>query len=809
MKLYSSSLIAVALSAPLILGQCDTGVERAEQHYQTGVELAEAGDIDRALVEFRNVFRLDGHHRDARATYAKLVRERGSLREAYGQYLRLVEQYPEDLEGRIALGEMALESGNWEEVERHVSVAREIAPDDPLVQALVASMDYRKALVEQDPERRAEAAEFAQASLEEAETSDSARIITRRIVINELLTSDDPQAALPEIERALEQDPDSLEYNELKLRLLIAREDITAATAHFEEMYERFPNNEALRQNLIQWYLAQGELVLAENFLRRLAEESDGPDAAVTVVQFLYQTQGIDAAMAELERRIVSGQHMETFRAARAVLNVEQGNVEEGTRELEAIVEGATPSPRINDIRVILARLYERGGNIVGAQAQVASILNADPSHVEALKMQASWQIAADRPADAITNLRRALDQAPRDVGALTLLAQAHERMGDRELMGDRLALAMEASGQAPAETLRYARFLISEDRLTTARAALANSVRLHPQNIDLVHLLGQVHIELEEWERADAIIQNLQQSGSDIGRAAANDLQNRLLVAQGRTDDSIAFLQELIQNGEADVRTAALIVQGHLNAGRVDEAESYLEEQLATNPEHPALRFLRAGLSAARGDHDTARDQFSALVEEYPTDEAPIRALYQLELQTRNPEAAAAVLEAGLEANPNSAFLNWLRAGNLERAGDYEGAIEIYDRLYEMNRENLVIVNNLASLITTHRDDEESLARAYAIAQRLRGLNTPEFQDTYGWIAYRRGQYAEALTHLEPAAASLSNNALVQYHLGMTYLALERPEEARATLERALELAGESDLSQFERAREALAGLE
>lgn len=161
------------------------------------------------------------------------------------------------------------------------------------------------------------------------------------------------------------------------------------------------------------------------------------------------------------------------------------------------------------------------------------------------------------------------------------------------------------------------------------------------------------------------------------------------------------------------------------------------------------------------------------------------------------------------MEANPNSAFLNWLRAGNLERAGDYEGAIEIYDRLYEMNRENLVIVNNLASLITTHRDDEESLARAYAIAQRLRGLNTPEFQDTYGWIAYRRGQYAEALTHLEPAAASLSNNALVQYHLGMTYLALERPEEARATLERALELAGESDLSQFERAREALAGLE
>jgi Flp pilus assembly protein TadD len=118
------------------------------------------------------------------------------------------------------------------------------------------------------------------------------------------------------------------------------------------------------------------------------------------------------------------------------------------------------------------------------------------------------------------------------------------------------------------------------------------------------------------------------------------------------------------------------------------------------------------------------------------------------------------------------------------------------------------VIANNLASLITTHRDDDESLARAHAVAQRLRGLEVPQFQDTYGWIAYRRGQYAEAISHLEPAAAALSDNALVHYHLGMTYAAMERLEEARTTLERALELAGDSDLPQFRTAREVLAGL-
>jgi len=422
--------------------------------------------------------------------------------------------------------------------------------------------------------------------------------------------------------------------------------------------------------------------------------------------------------------------------------------------------------------------------------------------------MQARWQIEGDRPTEAIATLRRALDRAPRDPQVLTLLAQAHERTGERALMGDRLALAMEASGQAPAETMRYARYLISENRLSTARAALSDALRRAPQNVEVAQLLGQVHIGLEEWERASELVAHLREIGTDPARGAANDLQNRLLVAQGRSDESIAFLQDLIQTGEADIRAAALVVEGHLRAGRMEEAEGYLADQIEANPENPALRFLRAGLDAVQGDVDGARARLAGLVEEFPTDEAPVRALYQLEIQQGDGAAATAALDAGLERMPESMMLNWMKAGELERDEDFEGAIAVYERLYEANRGNLVIANNLASLISTHRDDDESLARAHAVAQRLRGLDVPQFQDTYGWIAYRRGQYTEALSHLEPAAAELSDNALVLYHLGMTYAALDRSADAREMLERALELAGESRLPQFATARQTLAEL-
>ena len=143
-----------------------------------------------------------------------------------------------------------------------------------------------------------------------------------------------------------------------------------------------------------------------------------------------------------------------------------------------------------------------------------------------------------------------------------------------------------------------------------------------------------------------------------------------------------------------------------------------------------------------------------------------------------------------------------------MEQDGDIDGAIDIYEKLYGQNSNNAVIANNLASMLSTYRDDPESLRRAATISRRLRGTTVPAFQDTYGWIAYRRGDLEEAISYLEPAAEALVSNPLVQYHLGMTYAALERTEEAKEKLTRALEIAGDSPLPQFQTARDTLATL-
>ena len=78
MSLVSVRTLAF-VAALCLLGACDSAEERAEAHYQSALSLMAEGDTDRALVELRNVFDLNGFHKEARKLYRNL---RDSYREA-------------------------------------------------------------------------------------------------------------------------------------------------------------------------------------------------------------------------------------------------------------------------------------------------------------------------------------------------------------------------------------------------------------------------------------------------------------------------------------------------------------------------------------------------------------------------------------------------------------------------------------------------------------------------------------------------------------------------------------------------------
>ena len=156
----------------------------------------------------------------------------------------------------------------------------------------------------------------------------------------------------------------------------------------------------------------------------------------------------------------------------------------------------------------------------------------------------------------------------------------------------------------------------------------------------------------------------------------------------------------------------------------------------------------------------------------------------------------AESELLSGLEINPDNLFLKTRLAQFRELQGDYNSAIELYAEVQERVPNSLLVTNNLASLLAEHRaDDAVAVDRAYQLAGRLRDSEHPHYQDTYGWTRYLRGEYEEALKYIEPVAGALPRNAWVHYHLGKIYLALERTEEARKSLQQAADLSKGSEV--------------
>ena len=140
--------------------------------------------------------------------------------------------------------------------------------------------------------------------------------------------------------------------------------------------------------------------------------------------------------------------------------------------QIRALLEGVEPSDRTRDVRTQLARMLIQTGDVETAKTEVDAVLAQNPGHPDALKLKAGWQITADQTDAALLALRNVLDQKPEDAEAMGLMADAYLRVGETDLARDYLAPAADASGNAPAQTLRLAQMLANEGRWRPAEDA-------------------------------------------------------------------------------------------------------------------------------------------------------------------------------------------------------------------------------------------------------------------------------------------------------------------------------------------------
>ena len=486
------------------------------------------------------------------------------------------------------------------------------------------------------------------------------------------------------------------------------------------------------------------------------------------------------------------------MRTLRASLMFEQGKQAEAITAMQEVVAGAGATDQTRQVKVMLAQMLFSAGDAVQARALVETVLTEDPGQSAALKAKSAWLIDDDKTDEAIALLRRALDANPSDAEGFTLLAKAHQRTGNHDLAGDMLSQAVIASGKAPAESLRYATFLMEDAKYLPAETLLVDALRLDPANLAILTNLGRLYVMMKDWPRATGVVERLDELATPEALNISQSLRPAVLAGTQKLVAAIDYLKGLAESKDASLNAQVALIQAYLVNGQAEKARLLAEDLLAKSPDSPEVRFIAAAVKGAMGNAAGAEAGYRAILAQNPALGGVWTALVRQFIQDEKPAEAEAALDEALKALPEAGDLLVMKAGFLEQRQDAEGAIAIYQRLYAKDTSNQILANNLASMLSGYRKDPESLEQAYVIARRLRGTTVPAFADTYGWIAQQRGNPQEALPYLETAATGLPQDPMVQFHLAEVLRALNRPDDARAYYAKVVALVPATDARDF-----------
>lgn len=784
-----------ALLLCFTIAACDSVEDRIANHFERGQELLETEELDKALLEFRNVLQLDDRHAPSYFAMAKIFEAKGELQAAFGHYQKSAELDPENGEARLKLARFYVLGNAYDEAERELAAVLELLPNNAEAHVLEASL----ALRQNDPAA-------AKPWIEKAAALAPGNPDLVLAEVSYIMQTAGDAAAVARVDQGLTEHPENLALYLIKLQLLERMDNQPGIGAHLGDMIDQFPEEPRFRQARAEWALRNEDMETAEAELRAIVSSlPENREAIVTLIRFLGQQHGTAVARAELAELIKDAAEPFPLELMLAQLDIQSGQTEAAVEYLRDLIGRA--GENANQARIALAQLLVQRGDQEETYALVDEILADEPGNVEALVIRIARLIDEDQLEEAIQNVRLGLSEAPEDVRLLMLAARAQEFTGNIDLANDRLAKAVRTSEYDARVTERYVRFLMRINRATAADTVLTEAIERRQGSARLLDLLASIRLQLQNWSGAEQAIRGLESLDADRAR----QLRAALLIGQEQFDEGAGLLRAELPTDDAR-RSASVtaLVQTYVRDGKTEEAVAFLEELLAENPENFQALGLRGNLHLAAGDFEAAEASYKAILAIDPTNGGAHSALSRLYAVQGDPAASEQALLTGLEASPDDTLLLVRLAQLREVQGDVDAAIELYGRLYDRTPDSILVANNLSALLADFRgDDPAAIDRAYTIAGRLRDLELPQYQDTYGWTRYLKGEYEEALDALMPAVEGLPNNPWVQYHVGMTYAALKQNAKARTHLETALEQGAQlPDFPPAEQIRETLGGL-
>jgi len=788
---------AFAVAGLLLVAACDTPEEKVQNHYESGQELLEEGNLIKAKLEFRNALQINGKFVPALYALGLLEEQDGKLQQARGLMGRVLDLEPKHYDASIKFGKFMLVAGQLDKALELSDTVMSL--DGTRAEALA----FRAAVL-----YKLEDTQGAITNAKKALEVDPANIEAIAVLAAERIAAKDFEGAVAYLDQGLKLNEKNVTLNLIKIQALGSLENNDEAEGVLKQLINFYPEARGFKTALVRFYLRQKRVDDAEEIIRAIAAGvPDELQANLDVVRFMNTLKGTEAAQNELIALIErGGKNKFSYQLALARLQFASGKREDAKKILLDVVAVSDTEEQRLEAKNRLAELLIADGKPEEAARLVEEILARDAKNADGLLIRASLRLADKKMDDAISDLRTVLKDRPESVRALMMLGAAHELNGSAELADDRMTTAFQASKFSPGVGLSYASFLVKNGALGRAEDALIKILTREPRHLASLRALAQVRISRQNWIGAQEISDILAGLGDD--KSVTSQIKGIVLQGQDKPEESINAYKDAQAAKPDAVRPMVSLVRAYVQNGQLDRAEKFIQSVIKSTEKNLYAKVILAQLHAIGGNPEQAEATFREAISENPEEPVAYTSLTAYYIGQQKDDDASKTVSSGLEKIPGNVSLSLLKANILERGDDYDAAIAQYEELYKTNPNSEVIANNLASMLSEYSTDKAVIERAYELAKRFRSSDIPHFKDTLGWIQYRLGKFEEATSLLKEAVDKNPSEPRFRYHLGMSYLANEQTSSGIRELEEALKLSEKQPLAQVEQIRKILAEL-
>jgi putative PEP-CTERM system TPR-repeat lipoprotein len=645
-------------------------------------------------------------------------------------------------------------------------------------------------------------------------------------------------------------------------RVALQAGDVPAAVAALERVVAADPKNQEAVLSLGYAKLLDGNLGQAEEYLRRVVVAEPGnvrarkllasvhirqgrPLDAVQSLQPVLDTPDQQATALVAQARLLQGNYEEAVglferssdgssddvgvAMGLAASYLASGAPERAIAVLEKVPDGAVAGFRKEQLLVLA---HAAGKDLEAARAEVEKLVQENDDNAEVLILAGTLLASLGDVNAGDGYLSRALELAPDNVQAHLARARMHFRRDDRAGARASLERVRVLQPTSAAALVGLAQLTVIDGDIVGGMALLEEAVRANPGAAGASLLLARLHLARGEMEPAERLAREALAAAS--GRAQIENSAGEVLLGVGKAQDALELFRRA--HASSGVPEYGLnVARAHLDLNEIPAARAQLESLVAARPDWFAAKSLLARIDVLQGNPDAALAVADELIAAQPgsgdalllkgdilmNQERFAEALAQYERAlagARDGGVAVRALQArqraGME-DPDRPLREWLA-----KHEDDAGARLVLAQHYMSTARQDDAVTHYEFLYQQTPDNPVVLnnlawiyhargdGRALDLARRANDLapNTPEIADTLGWILLQAGRVDDALPLLRAAAGGMPGSGDVNYHLGAALAQKGQRAEAADLLRKAV---GSAVLAERSAAEKLLAELQ